>query len=108
VGDVLKAITKLPEVDRKITEFAEARKRDWAKLKPGEKAAAIGAAVTLGAGAVSGIASDPAARKMALGLLDGQSFPVPGVPGLTMKVQTQNGGGATLTFDLAEIIKPLK
>lgn len=42
-----------------------------------------------------------------------QSFPVPGVPGLmmkvqTQKVQTQNGGGATLTFDPAEIINPLK
>jgi hypothetical protein len=62
----------------------------------------------IGAGAIAGILSDPAARKFALDQLNGQELPVPGVPSLKVKILTQSGGGAILQFDVMKALSGKK
>jgi outer membrane protein OmpA-like peptidoglycan-associated protein len=107
-GDVVKALMELDPVKKALAELAEKGKRDWKKLKPGEKAAAVTTVVTLGAGALAGIASDPVARRFALDAVNGKELSVPWVEGLKVQVFTSPGGGAVLKFDLATVIPGLK
>jgi hypothetical protein len=108
-GDVVKAILGLDPVKKAVDTFVTTQKTQLdKKLSPGEKAAVVTTVVTIGAGALAGIWSDPAARKEALGLVNGQEVPVPGVPGMKVQVLTQPGGGAVLKFDLTKIVPQLK
>jgi outer membrane protein OmpA-like peptidoglycan-associated protein len=108
-GDVVDALTKVPEVKKLIDDAKEKGLSDLGKLSPGEKVAAGAVAVPLATGALAGIMSDPAARKTLLDMADGTEIPVPGVPWLKLKPITKGGAaGGMLQIDLVKIVPGLK
>ena len=108
-GDVLDAITKVPEVKRLIDQAKESGLKDVGKLSTGEKIAVGTVTVPLAAGALAGIWSDPAARKTLLDMADGTEIPVPGVPWLKLKPITKGGAaGGMLQVDVLKLVPGLK
>ncbi len=108
-GDIVKAITKIPEVERLIDQAKEGGLRDLGKLSTGEKVAVGTVTVPLAAGALAGIWSDPAGRKALLDLADGKEIPVPGVPWLKIVPKTAGGAaGGMLQVDVLKIVRELK
>ena len=108
-GDVVDALTQVPQVKKLIDDAKEKGLSDLGKLTPGEKVAAGGVAVPLVGGALAGIMSDPAARKTLLDMADGTEIPVPGVPWLKLKPITKGGAaGGMLQIDLIKIVPGLK
>jgi outer membrane protein OmpA-like peptidoglycan-associated protein len=107
-GDVAKAVLKLPGVQKALDDFLEVQKTRLDKLSPGEKAAVGGTVAAITAGALTGVLSDPAARKSFLEAANGQEIPVPGVKGVKMQILTDPGGGAIIKFDFATVIPGLR
>ena len=108
-GDVLDALTKVPEVKRLIDEAKEKGLKDVDKLSTGEKIAVGTVTVPLAAGALAGIWSDPAARKTLLDMADGTEIPVPGVSWLKLKPITKGGAaGGMLQIDVLKLVPSLK
>jgi hypothetical protein len=107
-GDLFKGLMATDPAKKAISDFLDAQKRTWDKAPTGEKVAAGSAVAVIGAGAIAGILSDPAARKFALDQLNGQELPVPGVPSLKVKILTQSGGGAILQFDVMKALSGKK
>ena len=97
-SDVLEAVMAIPAIDQGITSLQTlATDRvliDWRKLSTGEKVGVVSTVVTIGLGALGGVASDPAARRLALSQLNGRILPVPGVDWLHLEVNT--GGDALM------------
>jgi len=89
--DLLKALVATGVFDPLLTKLREKAKRDFRRLKPGEKALLITTSAVISAGAIAGIVSDSQARRFALDQLDGLSPEVPGVPGLSLKLNTAGG-----------------
>lgn len=85
VGDLLKAVSKVPAVDGALTNLqleAERQARvGWGGLSTGERAMVITQSALIGGGAVAGILSQPDARQFALDVLQNRLLPT-GVPGL--------------------------
>jgi outer membrane protein OmpA-like peptidoglycan-associated protein len=92
-GDALKALAATEPVKSAIKRAQETGESEWKRLPTGEKAVVVSTGVSMAALAAVGISSDPAARKTALGALDGLEIPVPGVPGLKLKALTSGGAG---------------
>jgi outer membrane protein OmpA-like peptidoglycan-associated protein len=108
-GDVVDAITKIPDVARLIDQAKETGTRDLGKLSTGEKVAVGTVTVPLVTGALVGIWSDPAARKTLLDLADGKEIPVPGAPWLKIVPKTAGGAaGGMLKIDVLKIVPGLK
>jgi len=91
-GDVLRAIMAVPAIDQALTtlqtQATDQVRRDWGRLSTGERVAAISAAVVIGGGAIAGVVQDPTARRFVLDQLNGRTFPVPGVTGLSLELNT--------------------
>ncbi len=91
-GDIAEAVAAVPAVDQALTGLKDQAKAkvltDWNRLSTGEKAITVSSVVMIGAGALAGIASDPEARKLALGQLNGKVLPVPKVPWMRLEVNT--------------------
>ncbi len=85
VGDLLKAVSKVPAVDGALTNLqleAERQARvGWGGLSTGERVMVITQSALIGGGAVAGILSRPDARQFALDVLQNRLLPT-GVPGL--------------------------
>jgi len=85
VGDLLKAVSKVPAVDGALTNLqleAERQARvGWGGLSAGERAMVITQTALIGGGAVAGILSQPDARQFAVDALQNRLLPT-GVPGL--------------------------
>lgn len=92
-GDVLKAVAADPTIKKKLDDAKAQLERDFGKLTTGAKALTISVGAAIAAGAIAGIASDPAARREALDALDGQDLPVPGVDWLKFRCTTKDVGG---------------
>lgn len=86
VADLIKAFLELPEVKKAIDDFT----KRFREAPTADKVGAVAGMAAVGAGAVAGIASNPEARKEVLGMLHGQEAPVPGVPGLSIQIFTQD------------------
>jgi hypothetical protein len=102
-GDILKGILKVPAVDKAIEDFKKTQLDRFNSLEPGEKVLLGGTALVIGAGAIAGVASDPAARKAALDFAHGKTIPVPGVPGLGVQVLTKGGPGGMIQIDFIKM-----
>ncbi len=90
-GDLLKAV--VVELDPTLTTLktrvSDRAESDWRRLNRGEKVGVISAFTVIGAGALAGIVSDPEARRLSLGLLDGKVLPVPKVDWLNLEINTK-------------------
>ncbi|MDQ6744412.1 MAG: hypothetical protein M3Z27_00085, partial [Actinomycetota bacterium] len=103
-SDVAKAVAALPEAKRLLDDAGAKAEKDFGKLSTPDKVVLGTISGAIAAGAVAGIASDPAARKTALDMIDGQEIPVPGLKGVSIVPHTKGGGaGAGLSFDLVKI-----
>lgn len=95
-GDALRAVMAVPSIDRAITSLQDLVldrvRSDYRRLSTGERIAAISASVLIGGTAIAGIASSPDARRFALDQLNGRVFPVPGVSGLSVELNTERNG----------------
>ncbi|PSB19145.1 DUF4157 domain-containing protein [Phormidesmis priestleyi ULC007] len=90
-GDLLKAV--VVELDPTLTTLktrvSDRAESDWRHLNRGEKVGVVSAFTVIGAGALAGIVSDPEARRLSLGLLDGKVLPVPKLNWLNLEINTQ-------------------
>jgi hypothetical protein len=101
-GDVLKALMKVPAVDRTLTtlqtEAIGRLKADWRSLQGGEKVAVITHSALIAGGALAGVISNPASRQLALDVLQDRTLPT-GVPGLQFQFNL-TGPDQRIKFDL--------
>ncbi len=92
-GDIIRGLMAVPAIDSALTSIQNQAmdrvRRDYESLNRGEKITAITAVALVGAGGLAGVLSNPDARRSAIGLLNGRTFPVPGVPGLRFELNTQ-------------------
>ena len=90
-GDLLKAV--VVELDPTLTTLktrvSDRAESDWRHLNRGEKVGVVSAFTIIGAGALAGIVSDPEARRLSLGLLDGKVLPVPKLDWLNLEINTK-------------------
>ena len=108
-GDALKALLALPEGKRAVEAAETEAKRVWERTPTGEKVAGTTTVLTLGAGTLAGIWSDPSARSTVLKTIDGLEVDVPKVPGLKVRaITTGQGGGAVLMFDFGKVVPGLQ
>jgi hypothetical protein len=91
-GDIAEAVAAVPVIDQAITGLKEQAKAkvltDWSRLSGGEKAITVSSLAVIAAGTLAGISTDPEARKLALGQLNGKVLPVPKVPWMRIEVNT--------------------
>lgn len=84
VGDLLKAVLRVPAVQTSVTRLqteAESQLRSgWRSLSTGERVLVISQGVVLSAGVIAGIASDPDATRFVLQQVEGRAIPLPGIP----------------------------
>ena len=89
-GDVMKAIMAVPAVDTALTNLQTLAlgrvRRDWRRLSTEGQIATITTTALVGGGALAGVLSNPDTREAAFELLNGRTFPVPGVDGLRFEV----------------------
>ncbi len=90
-GDLLKAVVvKLdPTLTTLKTRVGDRAESDWRHLNRGEKVGVVSAFTVIGGGALAGIISDPEARRLSLGLLDGKVLPVPKLDWLNLEINTK-------------------
>ena len=102
-SDILRAVMAVPAVDTALTNLQtralEQVERDWGRLSTGEQIATIATTAIIGGGTLAGILSHPDARQTAFDLLNGRTFPVPGVKGLQFEVGI-HGNDWTVGFHL--------
>jgi hypothetical protein len=102
VGDLLKAVSKVPAVDGALTKLqqdAEHQARvGWSGLSTGERVMVITQSALIGGGAVAGILSQPDTRQFALELLQNRLLPT-GVPGLQFQFNL-TGADQRIDFQL--------
>ncbi len=109
--DFMKAVLKVPEIDSGLTTLqtrvGDRITQDWQRLSTGEQTGVVSTTVLIGAGALAGVLSDPAARRLALDQLNGQMLPVPGVNWLHLEINT---GGDNLMLgmhvDIGRLLPP--
>lgn len=90
VSDIVRAVMAVPAVDTALTNLQtralEQVERDWGRLSTGEQIATIATTAIIGGGALAGVLSHPDTRQEAFDLLNGRTFPVPGIEGLQFEV----------------------
>jgi hypothetical protein len=95
-GDVLNAIWAIPQVrragERTMDDAARTARRGWRRSSTGERVFFISHSAVLLGGGLAAIMADNEARPFVLGLLSGIDIPVPGVDGLSFRVNPQGGG----------------
>jgi hypothetical protein len=111
ISDIAEAVAAIPSIESAIGSLKNEAKAkvisDWGKLKPGEKAAVVTTVVSIGIGALGGVASDPAARSLMLSQLNGKVLPVPKVPWLSVEVNTGEGNMMFgLHVDVGQLLPP--
>ncbi|MBD2517704.1 DUF4157 domain-containing protein [Nostoc sp. FACHB-973] len=70
------------------TQASERITQDWSRLNTGEQIGVVSTTVLIGAGVLTGVFSNPEARRFALDKLNGQVLPVPGVNWLHLELNT--------------------
>ena len=91
-GDIAEAVAAVPAIEQAISGAKDLAKAkvvsDWGRLSGGEKAITVSSLAVIAAGTIAGISTDPEARKLALGQLNGKVLPVPKVPWMRVEVNT--------------------
>jgi outer membrane protein OmpA-like peptidoglycan-associated protein len=104
VGDVVKAVAAVPKFKKLIDDAEAGVGKDLGKLTTPDIVVLGTVGGAIAAGAIAGLASDPAARKEVLDLIDGKKIPVPWAPGFAIVPHTKGGAvGVGVSFDLIKI-----
>jgi hypothetical protein len=115
-GDVLKAVSQLPEVQQCLKDVKQQVVVQWDKLKADPVALTSTATISamIAAGVIGGVASSPGPRNAALNFAFGKDIPLPvpssvggtQLPGLSFKVLGSNGraNGLVFTLDFAQVL----
>lgn len=110
-GNFLGALAAVPEIKSGLFtlqtltmgRFAQ----DWSRLRTGEQIGFVSTTVMIGAGTLTGILSNPAARRFALDQLNGKVLPVPGVNWLHLELNTgSNNLMLGMHVDLGRLLPP--
>ena len=110
-SDFLSALMGVPAISKAIDSIkasaVDKLKGDWRRLSAGGKAAVITQTVIMGAGSVAGILASQSGRKGLYELLkDNETpIPVPGVPGMELRLKTGNEQRAVVMFDIAKFLR---
>nr|WP_138502616.1 DUF4157 domain-containing protein [Nostoc sp. PA-18-2419] len=100
-GDLVRAIMAVPAINSELISLrTQAKNRitqDWSQLNAGGQVAVVSTTVLIGAGALTGVFSNPETRRFALDKLNGQVLPVPGVNWLHLELNT---GGNNLMLGM--------
>ncbi|MDF5707283.1 MAG: DUF4157 domain-containing protein [Nostoc sp. S4] len=100
-GDLVRAIMAVPTINSGLillrTQAKNRITQDWSRLNAGEQVAVVSTTVLIGAGALTGVFSNPETRRFALDKLNGQVLPVPGVNWLHLELNT---GGNNLMLGM--------
>jgi hypothetical protein len=109
-GVLLKAVIEYPAIKSWIEQTKNQKLHELGdKTTPAEKGVLGVTVLSMATMTAIGISTEPAARRTALDLLDGQEIDVPGVPGLKVRALTKGGSlGGGLQLDLTRIIPGLK
>jgi hypothetical protein len=108
-GDVVDAVLASPSIEKATDELRERAARSWSLLSPNEKGSVISVSVLIGSGLLTGLLKNDQTRQMLLDTVQGISYPVPRVPGLSFNLKLI-GPEQSITFnlDLMEILYPDK
>ncbi len=91
--DIIRGLMAVPAIDSALTSIQNQAidrvQRDFERLNRGEQITAITAVALIGSGSLAGVLSNPEARRTAFGFLNGRTFPVPGVSGLSFELNNQ-------------------
>ncbi len=110
VGDVLKAVWKIPAVNnaanRVLDDIARQLRRGWNQSSTGERVLLVSHTITLGGGALTAVFTNRQTRVGILDFLSGKDIPVPKVDGLTFQIRHNRTGpqpdyGLVISFDVA-------
>jgi len=97
-SDVMGAIWGVPAVrqasERVLDNVSDQLRRDWNRLSTGERVLVISHGAVLAGGTLAAVLNDDAGRQLVLDLISDRDIPIPGVNGLTVRVN-RRGGGAT-------------
>ena len=108
-GDVVKALVATPAGKAATEALKEKAKREVKSLAPGEKAAVVTAAIVIGGGAVTAAMLRPDSRGFLLEQVSGKKVDIPGVSGLSAKIDFGKDGaptGGMLYFNVGSVLPP--
>jgi hypothetical protein len=108
-GDVVEALAKTEPGKQAIQIVKEKAKSELELLSTGDKVGVVTALFAIGGGALAGAMSDPEARSFVFEQVSGKEVSVPGVKGLSMKVDLGKDGvptGGMLLFDVGSVLPP--
>jgi hypothetical protein len=101
ISDVLRAVYKLPAVQKLVGEARDEGARqlrvlrnEWRGAPASQRVIMVSMAVIVSAGFIAPIIANKPTRDTAFGLIKGKDIPVPGVDGLSFKI-LDHGGGIT-------------
>jgi hypothetical protein len=113
-GDVVAAVSKLPEVKTAVDQAKAKVAADWKAIMAGtttpEKVALFTVSGTIAAGALTGVMSNPSSRTAAVNAANGVKVEIPGFSGVSVSLQTGNGEvrGGMVTVDVLKLVPGLK
>jgi len=99
----MRAILHIPAVDSTLirlrTQAGLRIRHDWRRLSTGARVLLIGQTALITGTALAGVLSNPEARQFTLGLIQNRDIPVPGVPGLSFRLDL-TGPDRSIRFNL--------
>jgi hypothetical protein len=113
-GDVVAAVSKLPEVKTAVDQAKAKVAADWKAIMGGtttpEKVALFTVSGSIAAGALTGVMSNPSSRAAAVNAANGVKVEIPGFSGVSVSLQTGNGEvrGGMVTVDVLKLVPGLK
>jgi hypothetical protein len=108
-GDVVKALVATPAGKAATEALKEKAKQEVKSLAPGEKAAVVTASLVIGGGAVTAAMLRPDSRGFLLEQVSGKKVDIPGVSGLSAKIDFGKDGaptGGMLYFNVGSVLPP--
>ncbi|HZD04162.1 MAG TPA: hypothetical protein VE173_04565 [Longimicrobiales bacterium] len=98
VGDLMRALWAVPAVQQAsgqlLDRLSGRMQRDWQRASGAEQALVVSWSAVIGSAAMAGVLSNREAREQAFDLVVDRDIPVPGLDGLTIRLQ-ERGGQAT-------------
>jgi hypothetical protein len=103
VGDLLRAIWRIPAVEQAATRLTDQLTDDfWRRRSTGERVLIVTWGTIIAGGTLAGILGNRESRVWALDRINGQDLSIPGVDGLSFRLYAAEGAptGAGATVEL--------
>jgi hypothetical protein len=110
-GDLVRAVMRIPAVDSALTrlqtEASGQARHAWHELSTGERVILLTQTALIGGGTLAGILSSTGARQFALEQLQGRDLPVPGIRGLTFRLNLAGPERSVMfNLDVGQLLPP--